>query len=250
MKRPSLSTVVSESLLGRIRSGELAPGIQLPTEAELCETYEVSRTVVREAIARLRSEGLVIPRQGKGVFVSEAPLASFTIPESDLEALPQTIALLELRLGVEVESAGLCAIRRTNAEAAAIRTEMERTDAAHPDPDSTRVHYDYDFHLAIARASGNAQIFGFLGYLRSQIAPRLALGYLIAAGVKDDYFDRIHGEHEAIVVAIEAGDDTAARTAMRVHLANSLERLRALARAAGKPDGTAKALSKAISAPV
>ena len=248
MKRPSLSTVVSESLLGRIRSGELAPGAQLPTESELCEVYSVSRTVVREAIARLRSEGLVIPRQGKGVFVSEAPLASFTVPESDLEALPQTIALLELRLGVEVESAGLCAQRRSDAEAALIRAEMERTDSTRPDPDNTRVHYDYDFHLAIARASGNAQIFDFLSYLRAQIAPRLALGFLLAPGVKDEYFDRIHGEHEAIVVAIEAQDEAAARAAMRSHLANSLERLRALARAAGKPDGSQQPLSRARSA--
>lgn len=250
MKRPSLSTVVSESLLGRIRSGELAPGAQLPTETELCETYEVSRTVVREAIARLRSEGLVIPRQGKGVFVSEAPLASFSIPASDLEALPRTIALLELRMGVEVESAGLCALRRSDAEAAAIRAEMERTDAAHPDPDTTRVHYDYDFHLSIAKACGNEQIFGFLGYLRSQIAPRLALGYLLAARVKDDYFDRIHGEHEAIVLAIEARDEAAARTAMRVHLANSLERLRALARAADRIDGASRSAVPASSAAV
>ncbi|MBN8629801.1 MAG: FadR family transcriptional regulator [Rhodobacterales bacterium] len=250
MKRPSLSTVVSESLLGRIRSGELAPGAQLPTESELCETYEVSRTVVREAIARLRSEGLVIPRQGKGVFVSEAPLASFTIPASDLQALPQTIALLELRLGVEVESAGFCALRRSDAEAAAIRAEMERTDADRPDPDNIRVHYDYDFHLAIARASGNAQISGFLGYLRAQITPRLALGSVLSAGVKDDYFNRIHAEHEAIVLAIEARDEAAARAAMRAHLANSLERLRALARAAGQPDGTRGRLPKSVPAGV
>lgn len=250
MKRPSLSTVVSESLLGSIRAGELAPGAQLPTESELCAVYSVSRTVVREAIARLRSEGLVIPRQGKGVFVSEAPLASFSIPASDLEALPQTIALLELRLGVEVESAGLCALRRSDAEAAAIRVEMERTDSARPDPDATRVHYDYDFHLSIAKACGNEQIFGFLGYLRGQIAPRLALGYLLAAGVKDDYFDRIHGEHEAIVVAIEARDEAAARAAMRAHLSNSLERLRALARAAGQLDGTKRHPHRAASEPV
>lgn len=237
MKRPALSTIVSDSLRARVRAGELAPGAQLPTESDLCAAYQVSRTVVREAIARLRSEGLVIPRQGKGVFVSEAPLTSFTIPASDLEALPQTIALLELRLGVEVESAGLAALRANPGQTATIRAEMERVDAAHPDPDATRVHYDYDFHLAIAEAAGNPQISGFLTWLRGQIAPRLALGYFLSAPAKAEYFARIHGEHEAIVAAIEAGDDTAARAAMRRHLANSLERVRALARAQGKADG-------------
>lgn len=235
MKRKSLSTVVFEGLLDQIRSGKLGPGAQLPTEAELCGSFEVSRTVVREAVARLRSEGMVVPRQGKGVFVSEAPPGSFSIPDQDLEALPQTIALLELRLGVEVESAGLCAERCSDAEAAAILAEMERVDATHPDPTSARVHYDHDFHLMIARGSHNPQILDFLGYLGQQIAPRLRLGYIILPAVKDDYFDRIHAEHGAIVEAIRRRNPDQARMAMRTHLTNSLERLRALAKAAKAP---------------
>lgn len=235
MKRKSLSTLVFEDLLQQIRGGQLGPGAQLPTEAELCQGFEVSRTVVREAVARLRSEGLVVPRQGKGVFVSEAPPGSFSIPDQDLAALPQTIALLELRLGVEVESAGLCAERCSDAEAAAILAEMERVDATHPDPALTRVHYDHDFHLLIARGSHNPQIVDFLNYIGQQIAPRLRLGHVILPAVKDDYFDRIHAEHRAIVEAIRRRTPDQARAAMRTHLTNSLERLRALARATGKP---------------
>lgn len=236
MKRKSLSTVVFEGLLDQIRSGKLGPGAQLPTEADLCQQFEVSRTVVREAVARLRSEGLVVPRQGKGVFVSEAPLGSFSIPDQDLEALPQTIALLELRLAVEVEAAGLCAERCSPAEARAIREEMERVDAAHPDPASTRVHYDREFHLLIARGTHNPQMIDFLTYLGQQIGPRLQLGYLISAAVTDEYFDRIHEEHSEIVQAIERRDARGARAAMRRHLINSLERLRALAHASGRKD--------------
>lgn len=241
MTRKSLSTIVFEGLLNKIRSGKLGPGAQLPTEAELCDSFEVSRTVVREAIARLRSEGLVVPRQGKGVFVSEAPLGSFSIPDQDLDALPQTLALLELRLGVEVESAGLCAARCTAAEARAIRAEMERVDAAHPDPASTRVHYDHEFHLLIARGSHNAQIIDFLTYLGQQIGPRLQLGYVLLPALKDEYFDRIHEEHLAIVEAIERRNADAARDAMRSHLSNSLDRLHALARAVSKRQRTGAA---------
>jgi len=234
VKRKSLSTVVFESLLGQIRSGKLGPGVQLPTEAELCEVHEVSRTVIREAVARLRSEGLVIPRQGKGVFVSEAPMASYSIPDQDLRALPQTIALLELRLAVEVEAAGLAAERRTAAEAATIRAEMERVDATHPDPAKARVHYDYDFHLAIARAAHNPQILDFLTYLSATLVPRLQLGYVLADDVKEGYFARIHEEHAAIVAAIEEQSGDLARRMMRQHLTNSLARLRALELSAGK----------------
>lgn len=244
MTRKALSTVVAERLRDGIVSGRIAPGAQLPTEAELCGAHAVSRTVIREAIARLRSEGLVIPRQGKGVFVSEAPLSSFSIPEEDRRALPQTIALLELRLAVEVEAAGLAAQRRTEAEAAAIRAEMERVDGQRPDPSEVRVHYDPDFHLAIARASGNPQIAGFLAYLQSVLVPQLVLAYVVDPALKAGYFDRIHGEHEAVVAAIERHDAGGARRAMRAHLEASLDRLRALAGPSGRaaPDGVAPAL--------
>lgn len=242
MKRKSLSTQVAERLRHAILSGQLAPGVQLPTEAELCDTHEVSRTVIREAVAQLRSEGLVIPRQGKGVFVNDVPPAAFSVADPDLRALPQTIALLELRLAVEVESAGLAAQRRTDAEAAAIRAEMERIDAEQADPSLVRVHYDYDFHLLIARASRNAQIAGFLSWLRSVIGPRLALGTIVQPGQTAGYYDRIHGEHLAIVAAIESRNSDAARAAMREHLENSLTRLRVLASTTGQkaldPDAT------------
>src|SRR5690606_41526271 len=113
-KRKPLSTVVAESLSERIRTGELLPGAQLPTEAELCAEYEVSRTVIREAVARLRSEGLVVPQQGRGIFVSETPLPrNFSIPDEALKTLPVTIALLEIRLCIEVVVAGRCADRST-----------------------------------------------------------------------------------------------------------------------------------------
>lgn len=234
VKRKSLSTLVAESLSEKIRSGRLQPGAQLATEAELCAEYDVSRTVVREAVARLRSEGLVIPQQGRGMFVSEAPVPrNFSIPDEALATLPETIALLELRLSVEVEAAGLCAERRTDAEAGAIRALMEQVDAQHGDPASVQIHYDYDFHLAIAKATRNEFIHGFLDYLRPIIVPRYRLGHVVASELREAYYARIHAEHRRIVDAIERQDGRAARQAMRKHLRNSLERVRALARASG-----------------
>jgi len=233
-KRKPLSTVVAESLSEKIRSGRLQPGMQLPTEAELCAEYDVSRTVIREAVARLRSEGMVIPHQGRGMFVSEAPLTrNFSIPQAALKALPETVSLLELRLSVEAEAAGLCAERRTDEEAGAIRALMELVDARHEDPANVQIHYDYDFHLAIAKATRNEFIYAFLSYLRPMIVPRFQLGDVVAQEVKDSYYARIHTEHERIVRAIEKRDGRAAREAMRKHLYSSLERVRALALASG-----------------
>ncbi|RWE04081.1 FadR/GntR family transcriptional regulator [Mesorhizobium sp.] len=233
-KRKPLSTVVAESLAEKIRSGRLQPGAQLPTEAELCAEYDVSRTVVREAVARLRSEGMVVPQQGRGMFVSETPVPrNFSIPDEALRTLPETIALLELRLSVEVESAGLCAERRTDKEARDIRAMMEQVDAQQADPAVVQIHYDYDFHLAIAKAARNEFIHGFLSYLGPMIVPRFQLGYVVEPALKDSYYARIHSEHQAIVDAIERQDGGKARQAMRKHLHNSLGRVRALARASG-----------------
>lgn len=248
-KRKPLSTVVAEGLSQKIRSGALQPGAQLPTEAELCVEYDVSRTVVREAVARLRSEGLVVPQQGRGMFVSETPGArNFSIPDEALKTLPETIALLELRLSVEVEAASLCAERRTDAEAAEIRALMEQFDARHEDPAAIEIHYDYDFHLAIATATRNEFIHGFLAYLRPMIVPRYQLGYVVAPSGKEAYYARIHKEHRAIVDAIEKRDGDAARRAMRRHLHNSLERVRSLAAASGiaATDAEQKAAAAAL----
>ena len=233
-KRKPLSTLVAERLTDKIVSGALRPGAQLPTEAELCKEYDVSRTVVREAVARLRSEGIIVPQQGRGMFVSEAPSPrSFSISDEALNTLPETIALLELRLSVEVEAAGLCAERRTDDEARAIRVLMEQTDARHDDPATVQIHYDYDFHLAIAKATRNDLIYGFLSYLRPMIVPRFQLGHIVSRELKEAYYARIHAEHDTIVRAIERKIGAEARKAMREHLASSLERVRALGLASG-----------------
>lgn len=228
-KRKALSTVVAESLSESIRSGRLPLGARLPTEAELCAEYDVSRTVVREAVARLRSAGLVIPQQGRGMFVSDLPIPrNFSIPDQAMKTLPETLALLELRLGVEVEAAALCAERRTDEQLEEIRTLMERFDARHEYPASIQVHYDYDFHLAIAKATGNGFIHGFLAYLRPLIGS-YRLGYVVAPEFNEKYYARIHDEHRSVVDAIAKRDAAGARRAMRTHLSNSLQRLRALA---------------------
>jgi GntR family transcriptional repressor for pyruvate dehydrogenase complex len=140
---------------------------------------------------------------------------------------------LELRLSVEVEAAGLCAERRTDEEAVSIRRLMEQIDAQHADPAAVQIHYDYDFHLAIAKATRNELMHAFLNYLRPMIVPRFQLGHIVSAEIKEAYYGRIHAEHDAIVEAIERRDGPTAREAMRMHLANSLERVRALALASG-----------------
>src|SRR5215468_7116897 len=126
----SLTHVLIERLTAQITSGELAPGAQLPTEQELIAATGVSRTVVREAVAALRAEGLVITRQGVGAFVAETPRRPFRIDGGDLQSLRDVIQVMELRTGVEVEAAGLAAERASATDLRAIRQAYEAIEGA------------------------------------------------------------------------------------------------------------------------
>src|ERR671919_395408 len=100
-----LSRGLFEQLAEQIKSGRLAPGTRLPTEQELTRAARVSRTVVREAVAALRAEGLVITRQGIGAFVSAAPQhAPFRIEPERMHSLEEILHVMELRVCVEIES--------------------------------------------------------------------------------------------------------------------------------------------------
>src|SRR3989449_7375898 len=117
-----LSRRLFEQLAEQIKGGRLTPGARLPTEQELTRAARVSRTVVREAVAALRAEGLVVTRQGVGAFVPENARRPFRIDFHGLSSLPEVIEVMELRTGIEIEAAGLAAER---ASAAQVRRIVE-----------------------------------------------------------------------------------------------------------------------------
>src|SRR3954467_5195302 len=126
-----LSRGLFDQLAEQIKSGRLAPGERLPTEQELTRAARVSRTVVREAVAALRAEGLVITRQGVGAFVSaEAQRAPFRIEPESLKSLDDVLNVMELRLGGEIESAGLASERASKADVKAIAAALNAIEAA------------------------------------------------------------------------------------------------------------------------
>src|SRR5215813_11020166 len=223
---PSLAHALVERLSAEILSGQLAPGARLPTEQDLIATTGVSRTVVREAIAALRAEGLVLTRQGAGAFVAEGSRRPFRIDPADLGSLAEVLAVMELRTGIEVEAAGLAAERASAADLreiaaahAAIGRAIERGESA--------IDQDFAFHRSIAEATGNAQFPRFLEYLGRFIIPRQTVR--ISGGRA--YLDAFQHEHRVIHDAIRNHDSAGARAAMRQHLMKSRERYRKLAAA-------------------
>ncbi len=247
-RRPrGLALEIVDSLGQSIRTGELQPGDKLPTEAAIMLRFDVSRTVVREALSRLQASGLVETRHGIGTFVSNQPVATtFRIASEDLETVADVIAVLELRISLETEAAGLAAQRRTpqNLEALQGALKAFRLSIAE---DSDAVPSDFQFHMEVARATGNQHFAELMTYLGSMIIPRTRVNTPNQAPEgRLQYLQRVHSEHESIFVAIRDQDVDAARASMRTHLGNSRERLRRQAAAADAQQADGRALSPVV----
>lgn len=217
----SLTGQVVDRLTAEIRDGAVGAGERLPTELELMERFAVSRTVVREAVARLRAAGLVESQQGRGTFVLTRPSqVRFDFGDHSVRSVPEIIELLEFRIGLEAEAAALAARRHSDHDLDRIRRADERTRASTSAP-ARSIQADFDFHHAIARASRNR----YYPDLISALGP---LMILIPKGRRSGRraTDPVSVEHAAVVAAIAAADPQAASAAMRTHLINSAERVR------------------------
>ncbi|MDR7142339.1 FadR/GntR family transcriptional regulator [Rhizobium sp. BE258] len=220
---PHLSTLVASSISREIAQGRLRPGDQLPTEQQLAQTFGVSRNVVREAIARLRSEGRIWSQQGRGAFVADQPNA--TTLTIDYEALQQAAAfqsLFELRGILEVEAAALAAKRRTGDDLTAMKDALVTMRDA-PYGSVMWLKTDLEFHKTVAAATGNLYMVQFLMFVSERVRESI-----LASGNQqrsEDLAAVTLGEHQRILDAIEAGDGDEARDAMRAHLHGAANRV-------------------------
>jgi DNA-binding FadR family transcriptional regulator len=199
--------------------------MRLPTQKEIALAENVSRTVVREAFARLTAQGLTVSRQGSGVYVADtAAYRAFQITRDELHELADVIKLLEMRLAVETEMAGLAASRRTTADIGRIQEALQDMVESKDDPIAT-AKADTDFHLAIARATQNEYFGRLVDFMGLRLVPPRNL-YLRDQpdAAHEAYAAKVHAEHDAIVDAIVRMDPQRARDAARHHMQESLTR--------------------------
>ncbi len=223
-RRESLSSQLKKQILQKIDDKVYLPGERIPSESDLCAEFGVSRTVVREAVASLRADGVLKSRQGIGVFVDDAPrLQPFEISPIPDDAMQEILHILELRLSVELEAAAMAAERRSQAQLEQIANALEKLRA---EGNGQSGPMDFDFHLAIARATNNPYFEKFLTFLGPQIIPRLRINAIGSGAQSGAYHDKLQEEHRAILEAIEKKDSAGARDAMRRHLSGSLTRYR------------------------
>jgi DNA-binding FadR family transcriptional regulator len=226
-QRETLTSQLSKALRARIDSGDLKPGDKLPSEQEMVERYGVSRTVVREAISSLRASGFVATQQGVGAFVLQrSGWPAFPAGETSPNLLLEIVNVLELRIAVEVEAAALAAQRRKPEHIEQMREALDRM-AELIEASDDAIAPDLRFHHAVADATGNTHFTHLFSYLGALLIPRARVPtFHFYAADPVEYLLRVNREHEEIYQAINRQDSDAARSAMRLHLSNSRERLR------------------------
>lgn len=227
-QRGNLAEIVVTKLTERIDSGLYAPGEKIPSSAQLCEEFGVSRTVIREALTSLKVGGRVTARQGAGVYISDKDIKTLNFEISRIEEIRSAMQILELRLGVEMQSVALAATRRTPEALAEIARAYDNLEALETDSPEVEAMADFDFHLAIARATRNPHFPSFLEAVRDSVNFELVMKHRQPGLAYNSYLKKINKEHTSILAAITQGDAKAAKTAMASHLEEGLNRYRSM----------------------
>jgi GntR family transcriptional repressor for pyruvate dehydrogenase complex len=206
---------VYDHIFDQITSGVYAKDARLPTEAELAESFAVSRSVVREALARLRDDGLVQSRQGAGSFVAGRPDKAIRVfaPLSSIEDIQRCY---EFRGYIEQAACGMAAARRDAEQLQKIHQLMIATEEAADF--EMGLQADADFHFAIAEAAANRFFTDTLALLRSHLIVGMGLTRRLSLSRPADDLKLMHQEHRAIYDALAMADPDRASEAMRAHL--------------------------------
>src|SRR3954470_18434091 len=225
--RPGLTPLVQrvyQGLLVQISAGDYEPEQRLPGEHELAEQFLVSRPVVRDALSRLRGEGLIYSRRGAGSFVKARPGESRAlVGYAPVETIADIQRCYEFRLSIEPDHAYYAALRWNKRALDAIASALDLMQAA------TRAHHhredaDFAFHCAIAEATNNHYYLSSLQALKDHIAVGMKFHGTSLLGPQGGLAG-VLDEHRGIFEAIRNRDADKARMAMRRHLEGSRDRV-------------------------
>lgn len=223
-----LADQLHDQLLDWIISGMLKEGDKIPSENKLCESFKVSRPVVRSAIMKLQAEELVETKKGKGTYVLHSPLKDLSrfASANDIASILESH---EVRIALETEAASLAAVRRTDKQLMVMREAMEamRKDF---EESNLSIQADYEFHIGIAQATNNEMFMHLLEDIHIGLRKTMAIAQELSREsvlnqVSPDRNNQVLEEHQRILDAIEIQDQEAARFAMRFHISKIKQRL-------------------------
>lgn len=218
-----LSDRVYADIVERILRGDYGEGQRLPSETQLAEMNRVSRPVVREALSRLRDDGVVRSQRGAGSFVKRRPDRAM-LDFAPLESLADMQRCFEFRAALEGESARLAAQNATPGAVRDIERALYRLEEC-VQLGELGVDADFGFHLAIARATNNRFFTDTLLSLKAQINFGQNLARSLGLRRPGHHLPEVQVEHALVFEAIRDGDPDQACQRMRQHISNSRRRV-------------------------
>nr|WP_111300444.1 FadR/GntR family transcriptional regulator [Paracoccus saliphilus] len=222
MRTEHLPTRIAAQFSQQIESGTLKRGDKLPTEHAMSKNFGVSRTVIREAIAQLRNEGIIETRQGVGAFVSLRPTRHIRLDHNGHMDKHMFRDLFQLRVPLEIEAAGLAAKYHRIEHLQQMDEAMARM-AVTGEGANDGILADLDFHRTIAAATGNDYFVQFLRAISDRV-----LQSIVESRERiqlEEIVSIVSREHAELRDAIAARDPLRARTAMQSHMVNSAKRV-------------------------
>ena len=218
-----LSNAVYDQIFALIVSGEFSLNTRLPAEAELARRFGASRPVIREALARLRDDGIIVSRQGSGSYVRRRPDDAVLrfVPVSSISDIQRCF---EFRAGLEGAAAALAAARAEERDIAEIRTALDALEQCIAVRE-LGVEADERFHLAVARATHNQYHILVQTSLQAHLSAGMHLSRNLSMLHSEARLRLVQEEHVAILEAIEARDSLRARAAMEIHINNARYRM-------------------------
>jgi len=221
--KQSLGAVVYEQILTLIMNGTYRLNTKLPAETALCQEFQVSRPVLREALARLREDELIASRRGSGSYVIKQP-DNLVLQFSPLSSIADIQRCFEFRSNLESEAAALAAVRRTSVQLDIIVRAYEKMNVANAS-NKLATDEDFDFHIAITNAANNHFYSTVLSLLRKSIKEGINITRNLSLLHPESRLQLVQKEHNEIVMAIKEGNPSAAREAMKNHLNSARNRM-------------------------
>jgi GntR family transcriptional regulator, transcriptional repressor for pyruvate dehydrogenase complex len=220
IQKSSISDDIVQQIMKQISTGNLQPGQRLPSERDLCKSFNAGRSSLREALRCLSIMGVLTARVGEGTsvamdggkFLETVMQWSFITEKYDIKNL------MELRIALEGLAAARSAERATEEDIQHLENLIARMEASVSDPKRFGA-LDLEFHLGIARSSQNQVIFDLVSLIRGQLARALS-----AVLVLPQARPRSIEEHGAILKAVKRRNAEAARKAMQAHLEAAVKR--------------------------
>ncbi|WCO00889.1 FadR/GntR family transcriptional regulator [Psychroserpens ponticola] len=197
-----------------INHKNLEPGDKLPSERMLSEKFEVTRSVVREAIQKLEFYGLLKSIPQSGTFVANIGVIAMNGMIEDILRLedPDFKSLVETRILLELKTVRLAAIRRTDEDLEKLKVALDAYNQKVLKGEDA-VQEDLLFHLAIAKASGNSTMNAFMLVITPEIITNFEKYHVCDKGLSQ----RGVKEHEEIFDAIKRQKPQLAKAKMKAH---------------------------------